>query len=84
MPTICEWIDVNHWPPDLYKKVLASFVEFGERRIVVAESWLDRDGKRIWQQDSEWIDAEGGWDGAIKRPENLPVTHWAELPVPPR
>lgn len=33
MPTTCEWIEVNHWPPDSHKKVLASFEEFGERRI---------------------------------------------------
>ena len=84
MPTTCEWIEVNHWPPDSHKKVLASFEEFGERRIVIAESWVDREGRRVWHQDSEWVEAEGGWDGAVKIHENLPVTHWSELPAPPR
>ena len=78
-----EWIPVDHRPPDRFVKVLASFVEYGERKIVIAESWVMDSGERVWHQDSEWVTADGGWDGATKGHENLPITHWATMPPPP-
>ena len=33
-----DWIEVDHWPPNEFTKVLASFVEYGGRKVFIAES----------------------------------------------
>lgn len=67
--------------PEHGNTVLARVFDGYEFTTICAH--LLRDGI-TWVQDSEFIEAEGGWDGATKTCQKIEVTHWRELPKPPR
>ena len=74
-----SWTEVSEWMPNQHEKVLVSFEDCGAQQITCASYFVHKD-KQCWQQDHEWMEARGGWNGATLSPEDLPVTHWDTLP----
>jgi hypothetical protein len=82
-----QWHLASESLPPANTKVVVCHTDYGGHAIAVASMYLrSTNGKPfpIWNQDGEWIDAEGGWNGAYKTYENLSVTHWRKIPQPPK
>lgn len=79
------WIATADRIPDEHAHVIAKVAHDDHP---VRASWFSYtvSGKRRtkWEESSEYIEAEGGWNGATLDRMNLTVTHWLPLPEPPK
>ena len=77
-----EWISIEERLPDNSEPVLINVFEFNQSSVQLGYLY-----KGNWfASEGDYIEAEGGWDGAVINStlENENVTHWMPLPDPPK
>ena len=76
------WISVDDRLPLEHAGVLISFLDqYQYPQIVDGFYFKLRNGSLVWNQNTEFCEAQGGWEGAIIKKQELKVTHWMPLPA---
>ena len=79
-----SWISVDDRLPLEHAGVLISFLDqYQYPQIIDGFYFKLNNGDLVWHQNTEFCEAQGGWEGATIKKQDLKVTHWMPLPQPP-